>query len=126
MLRAVSFTLASALALSVAVPAYAQSDRTRVVDIGDVDTYSDRGAEIAIERVEDAAQAVCGVQGGAQPIPQRVYSRECAIETTENAISNSNNSGLIAHYYGYDPRITISEGDADYPDEVYVEKPMKY
>lgn len=124
MLRALSLTLASALALSVAAPAYAQMrDRVRVVDVGDVDTYSARGADTAIRRIENASEEVCGVQGGAQPIPQRVYARECAIETREAAIANSGNNGIIARYYGYDPEITIAEGDAAYDDGYYVEKP---
>ncbi len=116
MLRPLSFALASALALSIAAPAFAQRDRTRVVHVGDVDTHSARGAYIAIERIEDAAEAVCGVQGGAQPIPQRVSARECTIETTEIAIDNSNNTGLIARYYGRDPEVVIEEEAAPYEE----------
>ena len=125
MLRTVSLVALSAFFMgAAAVPAMAQDVRQEVVFIGDVDQGSDAGADVIIDRIQDAARDVCGTQGGAMPIPQRNDIRDCRAEATQTAIDDLNNGLVTARYYGLTPEVTVAEDEYVDPDgTVVVKKP---
>jgi UrcA family protein len=120
---------AAALAFTAAAPVSAQDYESEVVRFGDPDHDSERGAEALIERLQNASERVCGVRSGPQPVAQRVYQRDCALETTEYAVRDVGHPMVLAEYYGVYPRVIVEEGSADpYWDDGYVtvtKKPVK-
>ncbi len=120
-----SLACLSVLLLSAAaVPAFAQSQEIRreVVRTDDVDAYSTQGADTIVRRIENAADHVCGAQGGAMPLPQRADVNNCSVDAEENAIHDANNPVLTARYYGYSPQVVVAEGDTD---DGYYAAPVK-
>lgn len=121
-----SLACLSVLLLSAATfPAYAQGAqeiRREVVRTDDVDAYSTQGADTIVRRIENAADHVCGAQGGAMPLPQRADINDCSVDAEEDAIHDANNPVLTARYYGYSPQVVVAEGDTD---DGYYAPPVK-
>jgi UrcA family protein len=69
----------AALALATPNPAAAQPAQVEV-NLSGIDLTSDAGADRARRRIRNAARAVCGVRGGAQPYRDRADARDCARE----------------------------------------------
>jgi UrcA family protein len=114
MSRPLSFACASALLLAFASPAFAQDrNRQQVVEYGDVDQYSDRGADQILRRVQNASENVCGDQPGAMPVTQRDAIRDCTNQTMDQAVADIDNSIITARYYGVSPEVIVEEGSFD-------------
>jgi len=114
MSRIISLACASAILLALAAPAAAQNyPEQRIVRTSDVDAYSPRGADTVLNRIENAAEDVCGDRPGPMPLPQRQDIRACTYETMEIAVADSGNPVLHQRYHGYEPQIII---EYDYYD----------
>lgn len=113
MSRSLTLVCATALMLGLAAPSFAQTSQERVVEYGDVDPYSNRGAETILNRVEEASEQVCGDRTGPMPIPERQGIKDCTYETMDIAVADINNSAVTARYRGYDPSVTVEEGSVD-------------
>jgi UrcA family protein len=127
MLRPVlTASLAAILLSAFTAPAIAQTAaqevREEVVYIGDVDRYSEAGADVILSRIDRAASHVCGAQGGAMPLPQRVDIRGCTYDAQEDAVDQVNSSVVTAMYYGYTPEVVVSEDEYGQPDDTIVVK----
>lgn len=116
MLRPLIFTAVSVLALGAA-PAMAEPDfgpERRVVEYGDLDVYSDAGADALLGRIDAASEAVCGERTGPMDGRERNNINECTVETADNAVSDVGNSILTARHRGYSPEVYVEEeGSAD-------------
>lgn len=131
MLRTLKFATLSALALCAASPAFSEDNNVaqpqqQVVYYGDLDVYSDAGAEALIRRVQQAADSVCGEHPGPATIQESRSVGSCRVQTAETAISDINNSIVTARYYGYTPEVIIGEETSSYADpnaSVVVKKP---
>lgn len=111
MSRTVSFACASALLLALAAPAVAQQQfsQDRVVTTAGVDVNTRGGADIVLDRIENAAEAICGDRPGPMPLPERAGVANCTYETTEIAVDDSGIPMLHQRYYGYEPQIIIED-----------------
>ncbi len=121
MQRSMTFVCASALMLAFAAPSFAQSSQNRVVEYGDVDAYSQRGAETILNRVEHASEQICGDRPGPMPIPERQGVAACTYETMDIAVADINNPAVTARYYGYDPQVIVED-----PDDAYLSPKGNY
>jgi UrcA family protein len=127
--RTLVFATLSAIALCAA-PAFAQDESTtqlRQVEVryGDLDVYSQAGADALIRRIGQASDQVCGERSGPSSIQEHNSVNTCRTEVTENAISDVGNSVVTARYYGYQPQVII-ESENTYVDPnavVVVKKP---
>lgn len=119
--RTLTAVCASALLFTAAVPAMAQELRSEVVYFGDLDLYSETGADAMIRRIENAADRVCGDSRGLDPVAVEASARRCEVETTEFAISDLGHPMVYARYYDVNPQVVIEEGSADpyYADPYY-------
>jgi len=125
MLRTISAAVVLAGLVCASVPAFAQ-DRDverQVVYIGDVDRYSEEGANIILNRIERASINVCDARRGIRPVVEAGEARACAVDAREDAVSQVNSSVVTAMYYGYEPQVIVSEND-DYGDTIIVKKPV--
>ncbi len=116
MSRTVSLACASAILLALAAPAAVaqqQFQQERVVRTDDVDALRARGADVVLNRIENAAQQLCGDRAGPMPLPERAGVANCTYETTEIAVAESGNPVLHQRYYGYEPQIIVED---DYYD----------
>jgi UrcA family protein len=112
--RSLSFVALSVLALCAASPAFSEQNNVaqpqqQVVDYGDLDVYSDAGAEALIRRVQQAADNVCGKHAGPATIQESRSVDLCRVQAAENAISDIGNSIVTARYYGYTPEVIVGE-----------------
>jgi UrcA family protein len=116
MLRPLIFTAVSVLALGAA-PAMADPDfgpERRVVEYGDLDVYSEDGADALLGRIDQASSAVCGERTGPMDGRERNAVNNCTLETADNAVSDVGNSVVTARHYGYSPEVYVEEeGSAD-------------
>ena len=125
--RTLVFATLSAIALCGA-PAFAQDQSTtqlRQVEVryGDLDVYSQAGADALIRRIGQASDQVCGERAGPTSIQEHNSVNNCRVEVTENAISDVGNSVVTARYYGYEPQVIIeSENTYNDPNAVVVVK----
>jgi UrcA family protein len=115
MLRPLTFACASALALAIASPSFAQEEiivtapptiqghERRVVQYGDLDLNDERGAYALVQRLERAARAVCGDGETRLPLPDERNASSCTRETLDTAIADVNHPYVNARYYGYWP-----------------------
>lgn len=76
-------------ALALAAPATATAQQVEV-NLSGLDLTSDEGADRALRRIRNAARAVCGVRGGAQPYRDRADARDCAREAMRRAVYDLN------------------------------------
>lgn len=117
MSRTLHAALASAIALALAAPAFAQNETTqeqqRVVTYGDLDTNRAAGADALIRRIDNAAEQVCGSNDGRTNTRQAYINRACEVETTENGVNDTGNPVVIARYHGSGYAI-VEEGDSYY------------
>ena len=117
MSRSLHVALASAVALALAAPAFAQNETTRtqdrVVTYGDLNLNSAAGADALVNRIDNAAEQVCGVNDGRTNARQARISRECETEATENGVYDTGHPVVIARYEGTGYAI-IEEGSAYY------------
>jgi len=114
MSRTLKLVCASALILGFTAPAFAQRANERVVEYGDVDAYTARGADDVLNRVEHAAEQICGDRPGPMPIPERQGVEACTYETMDIAVADIDHPGVTARYHGYDPQVVIEpEGSID-------------
>lgn len=79
----------AALALAAPNPATAEPQQVKV-NLSGIDLTSDAGADQALRRIRNAARAVCGVRGGAQPYRDRADARDCAREAMQQAVDDLN------------------------------------
>jgi UrcA family protein len=79
----------AALALATPTPATAQPAQIEV-NLSGIDLTSDAGADRALRRIRNAARAVCGVRGGAQPYRDRADARDCAREAMRRGVEDLN------------------------------------
>ena len=79
----------AALALAAPNPATAEPPQVKV-NLSGIDLTSDAGADQALRRIRNAARAVCGVRGGAQPYRDRADARDCAREAMQQAVDDLN------------------------------------
>lgn len=119
MSRPLHLAIASLAALAFASPALAQNETTqpqaRVVIYGDLNLNSRAGADALINRIDNAAEQVCGVNDGRTSVRQSQVNRACEHESTDNGVYDTNNPVVIATYEGSGYAI-IEEGDAPYYD----------
>lgn len=116
MSRSLHLALATAIGLAFAAPAFAQTrPEERVVTYGDLNLNSAAGADALINRIDTAAEQVCGARTGPNTLSQSRDSRACETETTDNAVYDTNHPVVIARYEGSGYAI-IEEGDAAYYD----------
>lgn len=128
--RSFAFAALSTLALCAAAPAFAQDEsvtQPRQVEVryGDLDVYSEAGADALLRRIGQATDQVCGVHSGPASVQERASVGTCRVETTENAVSDVANPVVTARYYGYTPQVII-ESENEYVDPnatVVVKKP---
>jgi UrcA family protein len=115
--RSLHLAIASAAALMLAAPAFAQDETTRpqerVVTYGELDLNSAAGADVLVRRIEQASDQVCGRHDGRTNTRQRIISQHCAVETAENGIADVNHPVVTARYYGSGYGV-VEEGDAYY------------
>ncbi len=116
MSRSLHLAIATAIGLAFAAPAFAQSQpEERVVTYGDPNLNSAAGADALINRIDNAAEQVCGVNDGRTNVRQSQINRSCEREATDNGVYDTNNRVVIARYEGSGYAI-IEEGDAPYYD----------
>lgn len=114
MSRALHLAIASAAALAFAAPTFAQSQpEERVVTYGDLNLNSAAGADVLIDRIDQASEQVCGSNDGRTNTRQAHINRACEVETAENGVYDTNHPVVIARYEGSGYAI-IEEGDAGY------------
>ncbi|MBY0567821.1 MAG: UrcA family protein [Hyphomonadaceae bacterium] len=117
MSRTVSLACASAILLALAAPAAVaqqQFHQERTVRTSDIDINTRRGADEALERIEEASEQLCGDRPGPMPLPERAGVENCTYETMEIAVADSGNRMLHQRYYGYEPQVIIEDdGSAD-------------
>lgn len=127
--RTLAFATLSAIAFCAA-PAFAQDNSTtqlRQVEVryGDLNVYSEAGADALIRRIGQATDQVCGEHAGPASMQEHHSVGNCRVEVAENAISDVGNPVVTARYYGYEPQVII-EGENTYVDPnaaVVVKKP---
>lgn len=117
MSRSLHIVIASAAALALAAPAFAQNETTqsqqRVVTYGELDLSSRAGADTLIRRIDNAAEQVCGANDGRTTTRQAQINRACERETTDNGVYDTGHPAVIARYEGSGYAI-IEEGSAYY------------
>jgi len=91
------FVTASALALAAPSIAAAESPQKQV-DLSGIDLSTDRGAERALRRLENAAEEMCGVRTGLQPVSERRAAQACVSETMADAVDNLNVPRVTARF----------------------------
>jgi UrcA family protein len=126
MSRSVHFLCASALlftGLAVTTPVMAQEAESQTVYFGDLDLWSEDGADALVRRIRNAADNVCGDTPGASPVVVQHEVRACEVETTEYAIEDLAHPMVTARFYGRNPQVIIEEGDADPYREPYYATP---
>jgi UrcA family protein len=85
-------------ALAFATPNFAAAEESRQVDLSGVDLNSDAGAEHALRRLENAAEAVCGVRTGMQPNSERRAALACAREAVADAVNDLGSARVSARF----------------------------
>ncbi len=114
MSRSLHFAIASAIALTFAAPAIAQTQvEERVVTYGDLNVNSAAGADALIRRINNASEQVCGVNDGRTNTRQAMNNRNCEYDSTANGVSDTGNRVVIARYHGTGYAV-IDEGDTYY------------
>lgn len=129
MSRRLHLAIATAAALAIAAPAFAQNETTRtqerVVTYGDLNLNSAAGADALVRRIDNAAEQVCGSNDGRTNTRQARINRNCETEATENGVYDTNHPVVIARYEGsgyaiveegsayYDPRLDPSSSQYD-------------
>ena len=117
MSRTLPVAFASAIAIALATPAFAQNETTRtqerVVTYGDLNLNSAAGADALVRRIDNAAEQVCGSNDGRTTTRQATINRNCAAEAAENGVYDTGHPVVIARYEGSGYAI-IEEGSAYY------------
>lgn len=108
---------ASALTLAVATPVFAQELHSQVVTFGDLNLKRDHDADRLIDRIENAADNVCGETNGPAPLTEVQSVRGCTYVAERNAVSDVAHPNVTSRYYGVEPQVII-EGSYD-PDPYY-------
>ena len=127
MVRSSLVCLSALLLAGAALPAVAQDtadSHQRVVYIGDVDQSTVEGADIILDRINDASASVCRddrFQGSVANVAATETGR-CRVEATETAVHDLDNGLVTARYYGLEPNVIISQND-EYDDTIVVKKP---
>lgn len=99
---------AAVLALGgVAGTASAQED-IMVVRVGDLNTKSHDGAEIALRRIKNAANQFCGPQSRDLSINQE--QRRCKTRMTQKAVA-SLNAPMVTALYGPSTSFTLAQNE---------------
>lgn len=111
MSRTLSLACASAILMTLAAPAVAQQQfsQERVVRTDDVDVYTARGADTVLNRIENAAEQLCGDRAGPMPLPERAGVHNCTYETMDIAVAESGNRAIFNRYHGIEPRVVVEE-----------------
>jgi UrcA family protein len=104
-------------------PAAAQEVESQVVYFGDLDLWSENGADALVRRIQSAADNVCGDAPGPAPVVVQQDIRACEVETTEYAIEDLAHPMVTARFYGRTPEVIVEEGDADPYREPYYADP---
>jgi len=96
--------LLAALAVMTAIggaasPSWSQPDPDRVtvrVPVGDLDLATERGADVALSRIRNAAQDICGARPTPMEIARLAQHRQCMNVTVGTAVASANLPMLTA------------------------------
>jgi UrcA family protein len=109
---------------ATALPASAQDRdvRRQVVYIGDVDRYTEAGADAILDRIDRAAHNVCDAGPGLRPIAELSDVHACRTDAREDAVRQVNSPVVTAMYYGYTPQVIVADDEYS-GDAIIVKKP---
>jgi len=121
--RTLMLAASAFLFAGVAAPALAQDEvQSERVYFGDLDLWSEDGADALIRRINNAADRVCGDSPGPAPVAVQQDIRGCEVETVDYAIEDINHPMVTARYTGRTGQVIVEEGDADpYNDPYYAD-----
>lgn len=91
-------------ALVVVTPnliAVAEAQEQIEVSLAGIDTSNPQGADHALRRIRHAAEAVCDVRTGAQPVSERLQARTCVNAAVEKAVADLSDPVVTARYRGF-------------------------
>lgn len=71
-----------------------------VVQVGDLDTATDRGADRALRRIRRAAQDVCDAAPGLRSHEDRLAARECIQDAMSRAVDDLGDPMVAARFNG--------------------------
>lgn len=101
---ALALALGSTIPVGVAVASPSPETYSQTVRVSDLDLSSERGAEVALRRIRNAARYVCG-----DPLSSRhaqwtsLPYRSCVQQASDNAIRDLGNATVTARYNGGKP-----------------------
>ena len=103
MQRTLLITFAAALILAPGV-VHAQENRDTVrIEIGDIDTSSQQGAERMLRRLRHAAEDVCDVRRGPRPLTEQQEASQCLRETMRLTVAQLGDPMVTAAYAAREP-----------------------
>lgn len=111
MQRKLMLALAAAITFGFAAAAPASAanlDRAKRITYVELDLGQRAGAEAMLQRIENAANAMCGEPAGNMPVVQRAAIRQCIRDRSDRAVAAVNHAGVSALYYGRNPEVLIS------------------
>ncbi len=123
--RPLNLICAAALLMgaAAAAPAAAQQVQSEVVYYGDLDLWSAEGADALIQRIENAADRVCGDAPGPAPVAIQQSIRACEFETVDFTIFDLAHPAVTARHRGVSPEVIVEEGSYDPYNDPYYQNP---
>jgi UrcA family protein len=102
MKRTFLFAAATGLALAVIAPADAKTTTAHAVHVSyrDLDLSTTDGNARLLHRIQLAAERVCDVNHGPQPLTWRIASDRCVNQTMDRAVADVNSPMLTAMHEG--------------------------
>lgn len=124
-MRTLHLLCASAFLCAGAIvpPVAAQEAQSERVYYGDLDLWSEDGADALLQRIRNAADNVCGDVPGPAPVVVQADIRACEFETVDYAIEDLAHPMVTARYTGRTPEVIVEEGSADPYRETYYADP---